>query len=153
MQSEVEVNRQGKLVNGQKIYLFVQFLQRLGFILIWLLFIFIIESVTRDKNGEMPNFYSLIITMLKIVGIMSLCGYTWMYASDIFLTKPIQAKGVLLKYRKRPNRSEQYWLAVGPHRILTTQIIWLSLQTQTSYELYYGRWTKQLLSYEQLSSE
>lgn len=151
MQSSIQINKDGKLTKAQKLYLLGQFLERLGFMLIWLIGVFFIESIY--KNGSTLNFYVVIITIFKVAGVTALGGYVTIYALDMLWIKPIYTKGVLSKYKKRVGHSDQYWLAIKSHKILTTKMIWLSLQTKSSYELYYGRWTKQLLSYEQLPSE
>jgi hypothetical protein len=149
----LEVNREGKLTRGQKIYLLRQFLERLGFMLLWLLIIFFVQNALRYGVGGITTFYWLLLTGFKSLGIMALMGYTAIYALDLFWTKPIKTKGILSKVQKRVGHSDQYWVEVGRHKTLTTKLIWLSLQPGAVYELLYGRWTKQLLSYEQLSTK
>lgn len=72
----IEVNREGKLTRGQKIYLLRQFLERLGFILLWLLSIFFVENALRYGVGGITTFYWLLLTGFKSLGIMALIGYT-----------------------------------------------------------------------------
>lgn len=149
----IEVNRAGKLSRGQKIYLLRQFLERLGFILLWLGGTFWADYGLRQERSHAFAFDWFAITAFKIIGIATLIGYIAIYALDLFWTKPIKTKGILSKVQKRVGHSDQYWVGVGTHKMLTTKLIWLSLQPGAVYELIYARWTKQLLSYEQLSTE
>lgn len=151
--TRVNADQIDNLTKGQKIYLLRQFLDRLGFMLLWLLGLFFVENTFRYGVGGIPTFYWLLLTGFKIIGVAALIGYIAIYALDLFWTKPIKTKGILSKVQKRVGHSDQYWVGVGTHKMLTTKLIWLSLQTGAAYELTYAQWTKQLLSYERLSAE
>lgn len=149
--SNVEVNQEEMLTKEQKIYLLRLFLQRLAFLLFWLLSTFLIHSGFNQK-GDALTFDRLAITVFMIAGIIALIGCVFICALDLFWTKPVKTKGILSKYQERAGRSVLYWIIVGTHKILTTERVWLSLQTGVAYEVAYGKWTKQLLDYEPLSS-
>jgi len=148
-----EENQEGKLTEEQKIYLFRQFLGRLVFLLIWLLGTFLIYLEFKQEGDGILTFDTLLITGFMIAGIVALIGSVFIGALDLFWTKPIKTKGILSKYQERAGRSVLYWIIVGTHKILTTERVWLSLQAGAMYKLTYARWTKQLLSYEQLSTK
>jgi hypothetical protein len=153
MDPDFEANRHGELTKTQRLFLATQLLQRLGFILVWLLLILIIyQRETRTAIGEVPLLSMAVTVILGGGALLLLCVYLWMYGLDLWITNPVKGVGVLHKYQKRALRSDQYWLVVDQHHILTTKASWSSLRSGSSYEFFYARWTKWLLSFRQVSA-
>lgn len=152
MRDSMELNRIGKLSRSQQVYLLSQFFKRASFVFVWLLLVWMFDWNESRLIGNQVASISFITYALKAAGVVGLGYYACIYSLDMLLEKPVQAIGKLQKYQRRVGRSDQYWVNIDSHRAMTTKQIWLALEPKNSYELFYGKWTKQLLAYHPMPS-
>jgi hypothetical protein len=158
MTAGFEENQLGQLSREQQHFLLSELAVRVA--VIGLIGIPIAVNLVQTAGATGMDTHWRLLGWLILIGAVGMgTSFLWMYGRDLYIHKPVRNSGIIKKYRRKRLRGlDFYCIKIEKHQffnpeVLTTGEVWHTLHDGQSYELYFARNTKWLLSWCEINSE